>query len=132
MIRQYDVAYFMISVDSLEDNTAFAQKEDADFPILADPTRETARKYGVPTPPERFWRTWDRFGGGVPPGSPAQNGEFINRELYETTTGAAAVAESLQLRRMNLVGASIDEKRTVPIAQVRGIDTGAPGTPLGE
>jgi len=47
MIRQYDVAYFMISVDSLEDNTAFAKKEDADFPILADPTRETARKYGV-------------------------------------------------------------------------------------
>ena len=26
----------MISVDSLEDNTAFAKKEGADFPILAD------------------------------------------------------------------------------------------------
>lgn len=37
----------MISVDSLEDNTAFAKKEDADFPILADPTKATARKYGV-------------------------------------------------------------------------------------
>jgi peroxiredoxin Q/BCP len=37
----------MISVDTLEDNTAFAKKEDADFPILADPTKETARKYGV-------------------------------------------------------------------------------------
>ena len=37
----------MISVDTLEDNTAFAKKEEADFPILADPTRETARKYGV-------------------------------------------------------------------------------------
>ena len=47
MIREYDVAYFMISVDTLEDNTAFAQKENADFPILADPSRETARKYGV-------------------------------------------------------------------------------------
>jgi peroxiredoxin Q/BCP len=47
MIREYDVAYFMISVDTLEDNTAFAKKEDADFPILADPSRETARKYGV-------------------------------------------------------------------------------------
>jgi peroxiredoxin Q/BCP len=47
MIREYDVAYFMISVDTLEDNTAFAKKENADFPILADPTRETARKYGV-------------------------------------------------------------------------------------
>ena len=47
MIREYDVAYFMISVDTLEDNTGFAKKENADFPILADPSRETARKYGV-------------------------------------------------------------------------------------
>ena len=37
----------MISVDTLEDNTAFAQKEGADFPILADPARQTARQYGV-------------------------------------------------------------------------------------
>ena len=37
----------MVSVDTLEDNTAFAKKENADFPILADPTKETARKYGV-------------------------------------------------------------------------------------
>jgi peroxiredoxin Q/BCP len=37
----------MISTDTLEDNTAFARKESADFPILADPTRETANKYGV-------------------------------------------------------------------------------------
>jgi peroxiredoxin Q/BCP len=37
----------MISVDTLEDNTAFAKKENADFPLLADPTKETARKYGV-------------------------------------------------------------------------------------
>jgi len=47
LIRAFDVAYFMISVDTLEDNTAFAQKESADFPLLADPTKETARKYGV-------------------------------------------------------------------------------------
>jgi len=37
----------MISVDTLEDNTAFAKKEQADFPILADPTKATATKYGV-------------------------------------------------------------------------------------
>jgi peroxiredoxin Q/BCP len=47
MIRAFDVAYFMISVDTLADNTAFAKKEEADFPILADPTKETAKKYGV-------------------------------------------------------------------------------------
>jgi peroxiredoxin Q/BCP len=37
----------MISVDTLEDNTAFAKKEEADFPLLADPTKDTAKKYGV-------------------------------------------------------------------------------------
>lgn len=37
----------MISVDTLEDNTAFAKNEKADFPLLADPTKDTARKYGV-------------------------------------------------------------------------------------
>jgi peroxiredoxin Q/BCP len=37
----------MISVDTLEQNTAFAQKENADFPLLADPTKATANKYGV-------------------------------------------------------------------------------------
>jgi thioredoxin-dependent peroxiredoxin len=46
-IRGYDVAYFMASVDTLEDNTAFAKKESADFPLLADPGKKTAAVYGV-------------------------------------------------------------------------------------
>ena len=37
----------MISTDTLEDNTAFAKKEGADFPLLADPTKKTANVYGV-------------------------------------------------------------------------------------
>ena len=37
----------MISTDTLEDNTAFAKKEGADFPLLADPSQETANQYGV-------------------------------------------------------------------------------------
>ena len=37
----------MISTDTIEDNTAFAKKENADFPILADPTQKTANQYGV-------------------------------------------------------------------------------------
>jgi peroxiredoxin Q/BCP len=47
LIRAFDVAYFMISTDTLEDNTAFAKKESADFPILSDPTKQIARQYGV-------------------------------------------------------------------------------------
>ncbi|MFW6093514.1 MAG: peroxiredoxin [Pseudomonadota bacterium] len=47
LIREYDVAYFMASVDSVEDNTGFAAEQNADFPLLADPEREVARAYGV-------------------------------------------------------------------------------------
>ena len=47
MIRAFNVAYFMVSVDTLEDNIAFAKKENADFPMLADTGKETAKKYGV-------------------------------------------------------------------------------------
>lgn len=49
-IRKYDVAYFMVSVDPLEGeggNAAFAKSEGADFPLLSDPSKETATKYGV-------------------------------------------------------------------------------------
>lgn len=39
--------YFMASTDDVEVNTRFAAKEGADFPILSDPTKGTARAYGV-------------------------------------------------------------------------------------
>jgi peroxiredoxin Q/BCP len=46
-IRKFNVSYFMISVDPVEDNTKFAESEKADFPMLADPTKATATSYGV-------------------------------------------------------------------------------------
>ncbi len=46
-IQSFDVAYFMASVDTLEDNTAFAAEHEAGFPILADPTKEMAGAYEV-------------------------------------------------------------------------------------
>ena len=66
-LRKYEVVYFMASTDTIEDNTKFAkattvtlpgrggaeptvvEKKEADFPILSDPTMETARAYGVVT-----------------------------------------------------------------------------------
>lgn len=59
LIRKYQVDYFMASVDPLEDNISFAkstsvklgdtvvEKKEADFPILSDPTKQTATAYGV-------------------------------------------------------------------------------------
>jgi peroxiredoxin Q/BCP len=58
-IRRFDVTYFMASVDQLEDNIKFAkatsvklgetvvQKNEADFPMLSDPSKATATAYGV-------------------------------------------------------------------------------------
>lgn len=58
-IRTHNVAYFMASVDPLEDNIKFAkatsvklgetmvEKKEADFPMLSDPTKATAKAYGV-------------------------------------------------------------------------------------
>lgn len=42
----------MVSVDKPEDNKAFAEKEQADFPILSDPDKKVAFAYGV-IPPDR-------------------------------------------------------------------------------
>jgi peroxiredoxin Q/BCP len=62
-IKKYDVAYFMASVDPLEDNIKFAkatsvtlgeganarvvEKKEADFPMLSDPGKQVATAYGV-------------------------------------------------------------------------------------
>ena len=62
-IKKFEVAYFMASVDALEDNIRFAaatsvtlgegaharvvEKEEADFPMLSVPTIEVATEYGV-------------------------------------------------------------------------------------
>jgi peroxiredoxin Q/BCP len=46
-LRKYDVAYFMASVDPLDENTRFAQSEKADFPLLSDADRSVEAKYGV-------------------------------------------------------------------------------------
>ena len=46
-IRKYEAAYFMASVDPIEKNTDFAKAQEADFPLLSDPTKGVAAAYGV-------------------------------------------------------------------------------------
>ena len=49
-LRKFNVAYFTASCDPLEGkkgNANFAKSLDADYPILSDPRKETAKKYGV-------------------------------------------------------------------------------------
>ena len=47
LIREFDVDYFMISTDAIEDNASFAEANDADFPMLSDPSKAAAKAYGV-------------------------------------------------------------------------------------
>ncbi len=47
LIKKYRAAYFMASVDPLEENTKFGAEQKADFPLLSDPTKTTAKAYGV-------------------------------------------------------------------------------------
>jgi len=41
------VAYFAASVDDAETNRKFAESLELDYPILSDPSKKTARAYGV-------------------------------------------------------------------------------------
>jgi len=47
LIDKFEAAYFMISVDPIEDNKGFAAENNAKFPLLSDPGKETAVAYGV-------------------------------------------------------------------------------------
>jgi peroxiredoxin Q/BCP len=59
LLKKYEMAYFMASVDPLEDNVNFAkatsvnlgdtvvEKKEADFPILSDADKKVATAYGV-------------------------------------------------------------------------------------
>jgi peroxiredoxin Q/BCP len=46
-LREYDVRYFMISVDPIEENQRFARALDADFPLLSDESKAVAEAYDV-------------------------------------------------------------------------------------
>src|SRR5919109_4713647 len=69
-IKRYDVTYFMASVDPIEQNIAFAkatsvklgenvvEKKEADFPMLSDPSKATAKAYGVLNEQRGFANRW--------------------------------------------------------------------------
>lgn len=98
LIRKYDVAYFMVSVDKPEDNKGFAEKEHADFPILSDPSRQVADAYGVLNTPSqaqpdapRTARRWTFYIG--PDGTIL----FIDKAVKPQTAGEAVVAKLQEL-----------------------------------
>jgi hypothetical protein len=81
-----------------------------DFNFYSFAREACGRKYGVAVAPR-----WNR--GGFAPNAPRDH-----QRLYETTTGAAAIAESLQLERM--IGRDFRDngKRTIDVTKIQGVD----------
>ena len=80
----------MASVDTLEDNTKFAQMHDADFPILADPEKKVAEAYGVvgPRPLPSRWTFYIGPDGKI---------LFIDKQVRAAEAGAGIVAKLTEL-----------------------------------
>src|SRR5216684_3131998 len=96
MIRAFDTAYFMISVDTPEDNKAFALKEHADFPMLSNPDKKVAFAYKVippDAPPERqFARRYTYYI------NPAGTIALIDKAVKPETSGEDIVAHLTELK----------------------------------
>jgi peroxiredoxin Q/BCP len=94
MIRKFDVAYFMASVDELSRNTEFAKLHEADFPILSDEDKSVATAYGVLLPTGRA-RRWTFYIG------PDRKILYIDKMVSTGTAGQdlARKLEELGVRR---------------------------------
>ena len=77
----------MISVDTPEDNKAFAEKEHADFPMLSNPDKQVARAYGTVTDTRQYAARWTFYID--PDGKIA----FIDKQVHPATSGEDVVAK---------------------------------------
>jgi len=81
----------MVSVDTLEDNKAFAEKEHADFPMLADPGKKVAPAYGVVNDQHPLAYRWTYYIG------PDGKILFIDKQVHPATSGEDIVAKLKEL-----------------------------------
>ena len=90
-LGQFDIVHYAVSVDDIETNTKFAQSIDANYPILSDATKATAKAYGV-LAPMGFARRWTFYIG------PDGKILYVDREVKTQTAGADIVARLEQLK----------------------------------
>ena len=65
-MRKFNVAYFTASCDPADGkrgNISFAKSIEADYPILSDPSKKTAKTYGVVTATRPFPHRWTFYIG---------------------------------------------------------------------
>lgn len=87
----------MASVDDLESVTAFAEKNEANFPILSDATKETSKAYGVMSAMgfAKRWTFYIDIAGNI---------AYIDQSVSPSTAGADLAAN---LERLSLGDAAI-------------------------
>ncbi len=90
-LSQFDIAYFMLSVDDLKTNRAFAESLSTDFPLLSNPEGDVARAYGVVTPERSLPYRWTYIIG------PDGNILRVDRDVSPSTAGADLVAHLNEL-----------------------------------
>lgn len=81
-MQAFDVAYFAASVDDPDTNRKFAESLGADYPILSDPSKETARAFGVLHESGDFAMRWTFYIG--------KDGRIlrVDRKVNPATAGA--------------------------------------------
>ena len=82
----------MASVDKVEDNKAFAEKEHADFPLLSDPDKKVAAAYGVVNEQRQYAFRWTFYIG------PDGKILYIDKHVNPGTSGEDVVAKLKELK----------------------------------
>ena len=62
-IREFEAVHFAVSVDKPADSVKFAQMLGVDYPLLSDPTRQTALAYGVVKDDRSYAARWTFYIG---------------------------------------------------------------------
>ena len=94
VIKAYDVAYFMASVDTPELNKQFSDKENANFPLLSDPDKKVATAYGVVDATHALAQRWTFY--IAPDGKLAKVDK--DQSKHTTTAGADLTASLEELK----------------------------------
>ena len=115
-LRKFNVAYFTASCAPLEGkkgNTNFAKSLDADYPILSDPSKETAKKYGVVSGIWPLPRRWTFYIGkdgkilkidkDVSPSKDGANAAMTLKELGIETKHSIGADSGQCFQRMSVI-----------------------------
>ena len=86
------MAYFGASCDTPEFNKEFADELMLDFPLLSDPSRKTAKEYGLVADDKGFPKRWTVYVG--------KDGKiaFIDKEVKSAAAAEAVLKKLAELK----------------------------------